>query len=171
MGFYLENSCHRDIRNVTGESLANWQPVKDTGIPGWDKELLPEEEIERPADWKPPTPPKVDKGLMQYVEEFKKDEEPELPKITDKFSSKEEILRKDLADDDEVVLYNSEYMIRTTIAGIKKSKWEREDEETREERMSGGGGRDDVGGSGGGQCHTYAEYKAMKAAKAAAPGN
>ena len=36
-------------------------------------------------------------------------------------------------------------MIRTTIAGIKKSKRDREDEEAREERKSWSGGRDGGG--------------------------
>jgi len=120
-------------KNEFKEPLTNWQTVENTGIPGWNKELLPEEEIVRPPDWKPPTPPRVDIRLVTYVDEFKK-EEPELPKITDIFTSKEEILRKDIKDDDEVVLYNSECIIRTTKAGIKKSKRDREDEEAEEDK-------------------------------------
>lgn len=131
-------------RNEFKEPLTIWEPVEGTGIPGWNKELLPEEEIVRPPDWRPPTPPRVDIRLVQYVDEFKKDEEPELPKIGDIFTSKEDILRKDIKDDDEVVLYNSECIIRTTKAGIKKSKRDRENEEAEEERMFRGGGREVV---------------------------
>ena len=40
------------------EPIMNWKPTEETNIPGWKKELLPEEEIVRPADWRPPTPPR-----------------------------------------------------------------------------------------------------------------
>ena len=49
-GFFQESSCHGGIKNVPGEPLTNWQPVEDTGIPGWRKEFLPEEEVEMPTD-------------------------------------------------------------------------------------------------------------------------
>ena len=128
-------------RNEFKEPLTNWEPVEGTGIPGWIKELLPEEEIVRPPDWRPPTPPRVDIGLLQYVDEFKINEEPELPKNADIFISTEEVLRKDLEDDDVVVLYNSTCIIRTIKAGIKKSKRDREKEEAEDERRFRGGGR------------------------------
>ena len=35
---------------------------------GWNKSLLPEEEVVRPPDWKPPTPPRVDIRLVKGLE-------------------------------------------------------------------------------------------------------
>jgi len=120
-------------KNEFKEPLTNWQPVENTGIPGWRKELLPEEEVMRPPDWKPPTPPRVDISLQQYKDEFK-EESPKLPKINEIVQDKERILREDLDDNDEVVLYNRECIIRTTKAGIRRSKRDREEEEEEEER-------------------------------------
>ena len=138
------------------EPLTNWLPVENTGIPGWRKELLPEEEVMRPPDWKPPTPPRVDISLQVYKDEFR-EESPKLPKITEIIQDKEKLLRdeRDLDENDEVVLFNNSCIIRTTKAGIKKSKRDREDEDEEEERefrggRGGGGGRGGFGDRGRG---------------------
>ena len=40
---------------------------------GWNKSLLPPEEIIRPPDWRPPTPPRVDLSLTPIIELAKQD--------------------------------------------------------------------------------------------------
>lgn len=130
------------------EPLTNWITVENTGIPGWNKELLPEEEIVRPPDWKPPTPPKVDISLQSYKEAFDKEESPKLPAISNIERDKEKILRGNFRGSDEFVLYNNSCIIRTTKRGIEESK---EDREKEERNFGGGGFSRGRGGRGGGR--------------------
>ena len=69
------------------EPIRQWEPVSGSGIPSWRKALLPEEEEEKPADWRPPTPPKVDLSLQSAIKEFR-DEKPKPPKINGIISDK-----------------------------------------------------------------------------------
>ena len=69
------------------EPIRQWEPVSGSGIPSWRKALLLEEEEEKPADWRPPTPPKVDLSLQSAIKEFR-DEKPKPPKINGIISDK-----------------------------------------------------------------------------------
>ena len=57
------------------EPITNWVAVEPSRnkVPWlcWSREGLPEEE--RPADWRPPTPPRVDISLLSFIQEFKKE--------------------------------------------------------------------------------------------------
>ena len=52
-------------------------------------------QVVKEADWRPPTPPKVDISLQQYIAEFKKDETPNLPKIPEVINDKERVFKED----------------------------------------------------------------------------
>ena len=105
-----------------------WQIVSDSGIiPGWNKDLLPEEEKE--IDCRPPTPPTQDLSLIYYVQTLE-EEKNKLPKIKKIIKDKQEIFEKDLHSRDEVVLLSGSYIVRTTKAGVGKSKRDREEEES-----------------------------------------
>ena len=67
------------------EPLRQWEVVesKQHPVPGWRKELLPEDEA---AKEPPPPPPKVNLSLMDYIKQF----EVETPKPAN-FETKEEI--------------------------------------------------------------------------------
>ena len=133
-------------KNEFKEPLKIWEPVEHSTLPSWRKELLPEEEVKRPSDWRHPTPPRVDISLQLYKQEFR-EEIPKLPKIGDLVKDKETILRENFAEHDEFVLFNNYCVIRTTKAGIQKSKRDRQDEERGGSDGFGGGG---WGGRGGG---------------------
>ena len=136
-------------KNEFKEPLKNWRPVKDSEVPSWRKELLPDEEVMQPSDWRPPTPPRVDISLQLYKQEYR-EETPKLPKIRDIVQEKEIMLREDFAENDEVVLFNNSCIIRTTKAGIKKSKMDRQDEE--EEQRKSRNGQGWGFGDRGGEC-------------------
>ena len=141
--------------NKYKEPLKKWILVENSGVPSWKKESLLEEE--REPGWEAPTPPTVDRSLLLCKGEFRK-ETPKLPKISEVVKDKENVLREDLADDDEVVLFNNFCIIRTTKAGILKSKKDRRNEEEEDEiefrgRFGGGRagrGREGRGGRGDG---------------------
>jgi hypothetical protein len=113
------------------EPLMNWISVEKSVIPSWRKDLLPEEENIPDRDWIPHTAPRVDISLQMYKEEFV-EETPILSKIRDIVKDKEMVLAENLEEDDEVVLLNNSCIIRTTKAGIKKSKRNREIEDDEE---------------------------------------
>ena len=138
-------------KNEFKEPLKIWEPVEHSTLPSWRKELLPEEEVKRPSDWRHPTPPRVDISLQLYKQEFR-EEIPKLTKIGDLVKDKETILRENFAEHDEFVLFNNYCVIRTTKAGIQKSKRDRQDEERGGSDGCGGGGRGGGGwgGRGGG---------------------
>ena len=139
---FLSQGQHGEQVLHLKDTRTDWQPVRDSGIPGWDKDLLSEES----ESSGPPSIvlPWVDISLVRYVAEFQRCEESELPKITDLSASKEETRRRVIQDDEKVVLYNSGCFIRTTKAAIIKARRDREEEE----RMFRDGGRHfDRGGS------------------------
>ena len=113
------------VNDEITEPLMNWIPVEKSVIPSWRKDLLPEEENIPDSDWIPPRAPRVDISLQMYKEGFM-EETPILSKIRDIVKDKEMVLTENLEEDDEVVLLNNSCIIRTTKAGIKKSKRDRE---------------------------------------------
>merc|ERR1719334_2865388 len=132
------------------EPLRQWETVENTGIPSWNKDLLPEEEVEKPADWKPPTPPRVDISLISALEEFE-NESAKPPAYNKIINDKREILEdRKMNDTDEFVLYSGACIVRTTKKGIEQSKKDRENEEREEARQGGGGGFRGGRGRGGG---------------------
>merc|ERR1719309_1202124 len=73
------------------DPACQWVEVSDSGIPSWDKSLLPEELMPPPdPNWRPPTPPKADISLLQYTEVFE-DEEPKPPAINEIVDNKERL--------------------------------------------------------------------------------
>jgi len=119
------------LENENREPQMNWIPVKKSVIPSWRKDLLPEEEEMPDSDWIPPRAPRVDISLQMYKQRFV-EETPSLSKIREIVKDKEMVLEENLEEDDEVVLYNNSCIIRTTKAGIKKSKRDREIEDDEE---------------------------------------
>jgi len=55
------------------EPLKQWVRTGGNTLPGWDKTKLPEEEVVRPPDWRPPTPPRVDLTLTPFIQRAKQD--------------------------------------------------------------------------------------------------
>ena len=133
-----------------------WVKAETSNVPDFNRDLLPEEE--RSADWVPPTPPKVDKSLLPFAEEFR-DEVYDPPRID--VQDKEVILRRyyDLPNDEKLVLFDNECVIATTFGGVKESKRrEEEDSGYRGGRGGRGGGR---GGRGGGGRDSQGDRRQM----------
>ena len=124
--------------------MRQWEEVESGKVlhhplPGWRKELLPEEEVVREEGWRPPTPPRVDISLMDCIKAFKEGERVKLPKIEGIVTNREEVMKKELRDSDEVVLYSGACIVRTTRKGIEMSRKQREEEEREDERRFSGG--------------------------------
>ena len=128
-------------------TYAEW--LGEDRVPTWDKEILPEEEVVRPPDWRPPTPPRVNISLIEFSQQFETEEEarrnkPRHPKT---YNSKEAVFDdRDLREDESIVLYDKECIITTTKGALLKKKRELEDES----RGGFGGGRGGRGGGGRG---------------------
>ena len=130
-----------------------WQATEESGVPSWDRTVLKEEE--NPPDWVEPPQPKVDLRLSPYKEEFKA--ETTFPPVTS-IENKEELLRADdIPEDDPVVVEFARGYVRTTRRGLRKSKFDREEEEREvyqmltERGFFGGRGRGGRGRGGRGR--------------------
>jgi len=129
------------------EPIKEWveNPTSNV-VPGWNKKLLPENEIIRPPDWRPPTPPKVDLRLTPFIERAKQDatevkEEKVKMEVTMKATEKD---LRDLRGSDVILVMSSCGFVRFTKDKFLEAKRMAEDV-----RPSYGGGR--FGGRGGGR--------------------
>ena len=133
------------------EPIKQWVEVKpqedpknEYGIPWlkWNKEILPEEEIVRGPDWKPPTPPRVDISVFSYLSAFTEETAPaaEVKVFKDKQSALE-------SNEETLVIYHDNGIIKTTREDLLRQQEKKRREE--EEDRRGGGGFGGRGGRGG----------------------
>jgi len=57
------------------EPIKVWEKTDNSTVPGWNKDLLPEDEVVRPPDWRPPIPPKVDLSITPFIQRAKQEVE------------------------------------------------------------------------------------------------
>ena len=127
-------------------TYADW--LGEDRVPNWDKEILPEEEVVRPPDWRPPTPPRVNFSLTELTQQFETEEEARRnkPRHSKTYNSKEAVFEdRDLDEDEIIVLYDKECIITTTKGALIKNRMELVDVF----RGGFGGGRGGWGGRGG----------------------
>ena len=132
------------------EPITNWvEVVPSKKVPSWSKAILPEEEIVKGPDWRPPTPPRVDISLISFTQHFQTETLPRTSTTTTTvpIPDKKMVLRGNFAENEEICYYDSACVIRTTMAALRKS--ERQGGGGDDRRREGGrGGRDDGGGGG-----------------------
>ena len=153
--------------NKFNEPIKNRVAVdKPSDFCQWSREGLPEEEIVRPPDWSPPTPPRVDISLMSYIDPNNRPGEDEERRAKRKkaekvYQNKDEVLNDlDLREDKEIVVYDTHCVLRTKQGVMeRKRKAELESLDFDMRRGRGGGfrgrggrcGRRGRGGYGGGR--------------------
>ena len=102
------------------EPIKKWVEVEPTDnpplLPGWNRDNLPEEE--HPADWKPPTPPRVDISLMKYKKCFENENAHASPALV---PSRKTILKGNSAADEEVVICEDYCIVRTTVGALRRT--------------------------------------------------
>ena len=121
------------------EPINNWVSVEPSKkVPSWSKAILPEEEIVRGPDWRPPTPPRVDISLVSFTQHFDSETLPSTSSTNSTVPDKKMVLRGNFAENEEICYYDSACVIRTTMGALRES-----------ERQGGGGdGRRREGGRG-----------------------
>ena len=129
------------------EPITKWVTVEEpSDFAKWSREGLPEEEVVRPPDWRPPTPPRVDISLLSYIDPSNgpgEDEErrAKRKKAEKVYQNKEEVLNdRDLRDDKEIVVYDAACVIRTTKEALREQKRKAEQESRDFDRRGGRGG-------------------------------
>ena len=145
------------------EPIKVWKKTDNSTVPGWNKDLLPEDEVVRPPDWRPPTPPKVDLTLTPFIQRAKQEVEadPQMKPVEVKQTVikefKQDATERDLRDvrSDEIILVITGCgYARFTKRAFLKAKAKREEEERereREFRDRRGGGRGGFRGGRGGR--------------------
>ena len=160
-------------RNKFREPITIWVNVdkpSDFCLSDWSREGLPEEEVVRPPDWRPPTPPRDDTSLITYIDPSKKLDEKELrakmKKVVKVYGNKIEVFNdRTLREGKEIAVYDAACIIRITKKALEEH-WRKADQEMRDldrrggrnegfggrgGRGSGRGGRGEPGGRGGGR--------------------
>ena len=138
--------------NSFKEPITNWVSVEPSkSVPSWSKAILPEEEIVRGPDWKPPTPPRVDISLVSFTRQFQSETLPTSATVLDKKG----ILSGKFAENEEICFYDNACVIRTTMRALRKAERNGDlGDDWRREAGRGGrggfrGGRGGMGGRGG----------------------
>ena len=156
-------------RNKFREPITIWVNVdkpSDFCLSDWSREGLPEEEVVRPPDWRPPTPPRDDISLIPtYIDPSKApDEEEELrakiKEVVKVYENKNEVLHdRTLREDKEITVYDAACIIRITKKALEEHRRKAEQESRDLDRRGGrnegfggrGSGRGGRGGRGGGR--------------------
>lgn len=128
------------------DHFSEWEPVKNTGIPSWRRDLLPEEEPKEMSysDWIRTTIPlPYEFSLMSAIQKFK----PETRMKKKLFLDKRLILESSLGESEEAVLWSQGGIVTTTKNGIKQSRKDRERERREGEKYHRKDFRDDSRGS------------------------
>ena len=135
--------------NSFKEPITNWVSVEPSkSVPSWSKAILPEEEIVRGPDWKPPTPPRVDISLVKFTRKFESETLPNSAEVLDKKG----ILSGKFGENEEICFYDNACIIRTTMRAVRKAERNGDlGDDWRREAGRGGRGafRGERGGRGG----------------------
>ena len=104
------------------DPITNWVSVEPSqNVPSWSKAVLPEEEIVKGPDWKPPTPPRVDISLIYFTQQF--ESETHTPTATSStLPDKKMVLRANFAENEEICYYENGCVVRTTMGALQKAE-------------------------------------------------
>lgn len=104
-----------------------WKEVHADKVPGWNRDLLPDDVPEKkPPDWKPPPPPKVELSLLGTLEQLRNDTTAVAPTSQPakreiyQDASREEL--SDLMPEDIVLVFGDCGIARMTVREFLKAK-------------------------------------------------